>query len=241
MFETLTDRFAEVALDGLEPLLGAALLDVGAGTGGAAIAAAGRGARVTAIDAAAGMVARIRQRSPDIDARQQDGMALALPAMAFDRALSCFGVVLFPEPARGMAELFRVLRPGGRVAIVTWTEPHRYDLARRLREAAGSDMPAAQLPAQLRFIDPTVLHSLVADSGFSDIRIERVEASLTAPSARTLASSLAFAPGMAAMLNGLGAARAAIIDRFTTTLEADQGTGPVALPAVAHIAIATRP
>lgn len=246
-FETLTDAFARRALDLLEPLRGAALLDLAAGTGGAALQAARRGARVTAVDAAPAMVARIRRRADaagldGISAHVMDGTALGLPDGAFDAALSCFGVVLFPDAARGMAELRRVLRPGGRLAIVTWTEPHRYELAARLRDATiairGAAPPSGELPAQLRFTDPDRLRALVADGGFAAIRIERVEAALPAASARVLAASLAFAPGMAAMLEALGPDRAAVAEEFAARLERDQGTGPVSLQAVAHIAVA---
>ena len=163
VFEGLTDAFARRALDLLEPLRGARLLDVAAGAGGAALQAAQRGAQVTAVDASPRMAARIRERAPEVTARVMDGTALELPDGAFDAALSCFGVVLFPDAARGMAELHRVLRPGGRAAIVTWTEPHRYELAARLRDAVlaiRGAMPPGELPAQLRFTDPARLREL---------------------------------------------------------------------------------
>lgn len=250
VFEGLTDAFATRALDGIEPLNGAALLDLAAGAGGAALQAAARGARVTALDAAPAMVARIRERAraagiETIAAECADGTArLPFADAAFDAALSSFGVVLFPDPAPTIAELARVLRPRGRLAVVTWTEPHRYELAVRLREAVmacrGEPPPAGDLPAQLRYTEPAALAALVEGGGFDAVRIERVEALLHAPSARALASSLGFAPGMAAMLDALGDDRARVVEAFAARLEADEGQGPVALAAVAHIAFATR-
>ncbi len=245
VFEKLTDEFAAYALRALAPLAGMALLDLGAGAGGAALLAAQAGARVTAIDASPGMVARIAERAAGlpIAAAVQDGMALTLADASVDRALSCFGVILFPDPARGMAELHRVLRPGGRVAIVTWTEPHRYELAARLRDATiavRGAPPVGDMPAQLRFIDPARLTALVADAGFDEVRIGRIEGTLRAPSAAGLVASLGFAPGMAAMLDGLGADRAAVLQAFTTGLMRDFGEGPILLGAVAHLAIGER-
>ncbi len=248
VFEPLTNAFAAQALAALAPLGGMDLLDLGAGTGGAALLAAQAGACVTAVDGSPAMVARIAARIAArtaglaVTALQQDGMALDMHAQ-FDRALSCFGVVLFPDPARGMAALHRALRPGGRAAVVTWTEPHRYALAARLREATIATMgepPAGELPAQLRFTDPAIFASLLEQAGFADIHVERLEATLHHPSAAGLAASLAFAPGMTATLDALGPHRPAVLHAFTAALERDFGQGPVSLGAVAHVAVGRR-
>ncbi len=247
VFEPLTDSFAARALQALAPLPGLDLLDAGAGAGGAALMAARLGARVTAVDASPAMAARIAARAAGaglaVTAAVADGMALDLPDAGFDRALSSFGVVLFPDPARGMAELHRILRPGGRVAVVTWTQPHRYELAARLRAATiavRGATPPGEMPAQLRFIDPDRLSALLSHAGFSAIGIETVEGTLQSPSAQDLAASLAFAPGMAAALDALGEDRAAVLDAFTAQLLADGHTGRVSLGAVAHLATGRR-
>jgi len=247
VFERLTDAFAAQALDLLEPLAGAALLDLAAGAGGAALQAAARGAHVSAFDASAAMVTRIRARAAGLPvvAEQVDArFPLPLPDAALDAALSCFGVVILPDPVPPLREMHRVLRPGGRLAVVTWTEPGRYELATRLWAAVervrGAPPPAGPVPAQLRYTDPSALAALMVAGGFDPPRVTRVEAPLRAASARALAAALDFAPGMAALLGGLGADRAAVEAAFAEALEADQGQGAVVLGAVAQIGLATR-
>jgi ubiquinone/menaquinone biosynthesis C-methylase UbiE len=142
-----------------------------------------------------------------------------------------------------MHEIRRVLHPGGRVAIVTWTQPENYEMAASLRAAMLSvwpDMPQAPLPAQLRYKDEPDFRALFTAAGFAEPRIETVTASLRAPSARWLAERIAFAPGMAVMMSRLGDRRTAVLSTFVERLEAAHGTGELALPGVAFVGIAAK-
>src|SRR5215211_2617248 len=176
VFEPLSLAFARRALDLLGIRPGDRLIDVGAGCGGAALAAANRGAQVLAVDASSRMVARMRARANGTNggagriwAVAMDGTALAVPNASFDAALSVFGVILFPDAVRGMRVIVRVLKPGGRVAVVSWTETERYELAARLSaaiaEVRGPQPPPSVLPAQLRFREEPVFRSLFAQAG----------------------------------------------------------------------------
>jgi SAM-dependent methyltransferase len=251
-FEPLTNAFASSALELLDLGPGDRLIDVGAGAGGAALIAAARGSEVVAIDAAPRMAARIAARANGatgiaarVRADVMDGMALSLPAGSFDAAISVFGVVLFPDADLGMREIARVLRPGGRAAIVTWTETERYELAARLLRAVaavrGPQPPPTSLPAQLRFRDEPAFRRLLADAGLVVSTIERVEEYWPIPSARWIAERVAFAPGMSAMVGALGADRTAVLDAFVAALERDQGKGEIRLSAVAQIGVAQKP
>jgi SAM-dependent methyltransferase len=252
VFEPLTNAFARRAIDHIELRRRDRLLDVGAGTGGAALIAAARGVDVLAIDASPQMAARIVARANGaaasdgpIRAGVMHGMALGLADCSFDAALSVFGVVLFPDADLGMCEIARVLKPGGRAAIVTWTETERYELMARLLAAIaavrGPQPAPASMPAQLRFRDASALCRLLADAGLAVGPIVRLEERWRLPSARWLAERIAFAPGMAAMVAALGADRAAVLDAFVAALERDQGRGEVTLSAVAHAGIGRKP
>ena len=249
VFEPLSLAFARKAIEKLRLGAGDRVLDIAAGAGGPTIAMAEMGAHTTAIDASAGMIARLRRRAAAaglaVDARVMDGMVLGLPDAAFDAALSVFGVILFPDAAKGLREMRRVVRSGGRVALVTWTEPNRYELAVHLRQAIlslGSEPAApAAVPAQLRFVERSAFERLFEEAGLDEVVIEAVEARLTAPSARWLADRIAFAPGMEAWVSGLGGRRAAALEALVARLEHDQGTGPVSLGVVASIGVAQVP
>jgi SAM-dependent methyltransferase len=252
VFEPLTDAFARRALDRLALQPGDRLIDVGAGAGGAALIAAQRGAAVLAVDASPRMVARIGERARAlpaaagrVEAAVMDGMALGVPPASHDAAISVFGVILFPDAARGMREIVRALKPGGRTAVVTWTESDRYELVARLiaavRAVHGPQPPPASLPAQLRFCEAAALRSLLTGAGLVIEDVVRLEEHWRLPSARWIADRIAFAPGMAAMAASLGADRARVLDAFVADLERDKGRGEIALTAVAHAAIAARP
>ncbi|GAA4931499.1 class I SAM-dependent methyltransferase [Streptomyces coeruleoprunus] len=103
------------------------VLDVGTGSGPAALAAAGAGADVTGLDLEPGLVrvARDRARTAELTGAARfvvgDALALPFPDASFDAVLSTFGVMFAPDPARAAAELVRVCRPGGVVAVASWT------------------------------------------------------------------------------------------------------------------------
>jgi SAM-dependent methyltransferase len=108
---------------GVEP--GLDLLDVGTGSGGnVAIPAALRGARVVGLDVTPELLEHARRRAADagVEVEWVEGDAQDLPFAdaSFDRVISTFGAMFAPDHARAAAELVRVCRPGGRVAMVTW-------------------------------------------------------------------------------------------------------------------------
>jgi len=100
-------------------------LDVATGSGTAAILGAARGARTTGLDFVPKLVeaAELRAREEGVDATWVVGDAQDLPFAddSFDRVSSVFGAMFAPDQERAAAELIRVCRPGGRIAVTAWT------------------------------------------------------------------------------------------------------------------------
>jgi SAM-dependent methyltransferase len=124
---------ARALLDEVEPHVAAGarrILDVGTGTGTLALAAVERwdAVEVTAIDASEGMLAAAETASEALDPATRtrvdlrQGYAASLPAVenAFDLVMSSFVLQLVPSRAAALRDAYRVLRPGGTIALVTW-------------------------------------------------------------------------------------------------------------------------
>jgi len=99
------------------------VLDACCGTGDLAVEALHAGGRVTGLDFSERMLERARRKSSEIDWVQGDALSLPFEDGSFDAATVGFGVRNLDDLERGLGELRRVLRPGGRVAILEITQP----------------------------------------------------------------------------------------------------------------------
>ncbi|MDP1819960.1 MAG: methyltransferase domain-containing protein [Acidimicrobiales bacterium] len=125
------ERTAQLLLPAAEVLVGAAdvsegetVIDVGCGTGNAALLAAAAGASVTAVDPSPRLLAVAAESAAErgLEVTFAEGEAAAIPApdAAFDCVLSNFAVVFAPDPEAAAAELSRVLTPAGRILFTAW-------------------------------------------------------------------------------------------------------------------------
>ncbi|HSB54074.1 MAG TPA: methyltransferase domain-containing protein [Gemmatimonadales bacterium] len=116
---------AERLCDAADIHAGDRVLDVATGTGNAALAAARCGAVVTGVDYVPALLdrGRIRATAEGLEVDYQEGDAEALPFAdnSFDAVLSVFGVMFAPDQEKAAAELLRVCRPGGTIALACWT------------------------------------------------------------------------------------------------------------------------
>jgi demethylmenaquinone methyltransferase/2-methoxy-6-polyprenyl-1,4-benzoquinol methylase len=157
------------------------VLDACCGTGDLAIAALRAGGRVTGLDFSERMLERARRKSDEVEWVQGDALALPFSDGSFEAATVGFGVRNLDDLERGIAELRRVLGPGGRVAILEITRPsgllapfYRFWFDRFV-PLLGNLLPGGSaytyLPASVRrFPGPDELAALLRGAGFEDVR-----------------------------------------------------------------------
>jgi SAM-dependent methyltransferase len=107
---------------------------------------------------------------------------------AFHAAFSLFGLMFFPDRAKGFAELRRVLRPGGVAVVSSWAPVSRSPLMQLMFGALRAADPSRPEPKDnpLSLENPDLLSQEMTDGGFSDVRVERHEARLAVASADEL-------------------------------------------------------
>ncbi|HEV7208436.1 MAG TPA: class I SAM-dependent methyltransferase [Mycobacteriales bacterium] len=115
-YDAARPRYPQAIFAALPPLAGATVFDVGAGTGIASRRLAAAGARVIAVDLGAGMLARLRSRTPTLPAVVAVGEALPFPARCAD-LVTYAQAWHWVDVATASAEASRVLRPGGTLAV----------------------------------------------------------------------------------------------------------------------------
>jgi demethylmenaquinone methyltransferase/2-methoxy-6-polyprenyl-1,4-benzoquinol methylase len=157
------------------------VLDLCCGTGDLALAAAEAGGKVTGLDFSEAMLERARRKEPAIEWVAGDALALPFADDSFEAVTIGFGLRNLADAGRGLAEMRRVLSPGGRVAILEITRPrgvlrpfYRFWFDGVI-PLAGKVLPGGSaysyLPASVRrFPDPHGLAKLMDDAGFGDIR-----------------------------------------------------------------------
>jgi demethylmenaquinone methyltransferase/2-methoxy-6-polyprenyl-1,4-benzoquinol methylase len=168
------------------------VLDAACGTGDFALADLHAGAReVVGIDFAPRMLERARRKSIEVEWIQADLLALPFPDESFDVATVGFGVRNLGELERGLRELRRVLRPGGRIAVLEITRPRGVLRPffsvwfERIVPLAGRLLPGGRaygyLPASVRRFPPAEeLAGLLEHAGFEDVRFRLLAGSIVA-------------------------------------------------------------
>jgi len=152
------------------------VLDVATGTGvaaAAAVEAVGPSGAVVATDRSPAMLEKARRRlskTPNVFLALEDGQSLAFPDQQFDAVLCAMGLMLFPDPGRGLSEFRRVLRQGRWAAVSVNTTPERA-FATRVHAIIGRHAPerAAAGARYFSLGNAELLRSLFTAAGFRDV------------------------------------------------------------------------
>ena len=133
---------------------------------------------VLASDIAEAMLAEGCRRAaaenlPDLLAAACDAEHLAFADGRFDVALIGLGLFIFPQPEKALAELHRVLRPGGRIALSVWGPRDEVPLIAHAQDCIARLLPAPKVPrpSVFRLGEADRLATLLEDAGFADVRI----------------------------------------------------------------------
>jgi SAM-dependent methyltransferase len=227
------------------------VLDLGCGTGNAALLAAARGATVVGVDPAARLldVARARAVDHGLEVTFAPGEAGAIPveSSCVDILLSVFGVTFAPDPVAAAAEMARVTAPHGRIVVTAWLPGGAVgEVVRMARETAMAALDAPPAPAPFAWHDEDTLSGVLAPHGFS-VGIERHAHVFTATSVEDfLQAGLVDHPltsASRAMLEAQGKidVQTAIVDRAREILAAaNETTNGFAVTSAYVIATAQR-
>lgn len=185
----------EVMLDLAAVATGAKVLDIAAGAGGQTLAAArrvGPDGLVLATDVAPAILdfAEANARAAgfgNVRVRVMDGEHLDIEPGTFDAAISRVGLIYFPDRKRALEGILQTLRPGGRLAAVSYSTPEQNPFfslpIKVIRELAQLPPPAAGQPGPFSLGAPGVAQQALEDAGFTDVVAVRMDAPLRMSSA----------------------------------------------------------
>lgn len=185
----------ELMLDlaAVEP--GDRVLDIAAGAGGQSIVAARRvgpsgGVLATDISAEILRYADRAAREAGLDnvtTQEVDAEALAVEPESFDAAISRLGLIYLPDRTAALRAVHRALKPGGRIASVTYTTPERNEFfsipAAIIRERAGLPAPAPGQPGPFSLPSEEAFKAAYEAGGFGEVEVRRLSAPLRLESA----------------------------------------------------------
>ncbi|GAM23934.1 hypothetical protein SAMD00019534_071090 [Acytostelium subglobosum LB1] len=192
-----TRKYAMVALDKTIPVndethtslpTGLKIIDIGTGAGALSIPAAQRvkpfGGTVLATDYSHSMINILKNKLKQqhdytelpIEAKVMDGQCLECADNTFNYAYNLFALIYFQDQLKGAKEMYRVLRPGGRAVITSWSAPSPFGSSariavERLYSAAGLPPPPPPQAPVSSLSDTKVFERLLQDAGFINIDI----------------------------------------------------------------------
>ncbi len=189
----MLSQYAEEAICSLGSNVEGRVLDMACGPGTVALKLANRADSVYAIDFSESMIEVINQKINDenlknIYAQHGDGQALPYDDNFFDAAFSMFGLIFFPDRGKGFSELYRTLKPGGRVAVSSWVSVSQSPAMQLMFDVVQIIRPDLLEPESVMesLEDPAVFEKELLNVGFHDVHIKRVQKEFPVESVQTL-------------------------------------------------------
>lgn len=180
----------EKMLDEVEIHIGSKVIDIAAGDGGQSVAAAARvgvSGEVLATDIVPEFVSianavASRMDLPQLRAEVMDAEALSVPDERFDAAISRLGLMYLPVLEKGLLEIHRALRPGGRISAIVFTTAEKTPFfsipVSLIRKRRGLPPPEPGQPGPFSPGTPGVLAGRPSNAGFEDVHEHIVKAPL---------------------------------------------------------------
>jgi SAM-dependent methyltransferase len=242
------EAFAADALRRAAPPPGGRIVDVACGPGTLSLLAARTAARVDALDFSAEMLARLRarieaDRIANVVVHEGDGQALPFADASFDAGFSMFGLMFFPDRARGFAELARVLRPGARAVVSSWRPFEQIPALVTLFSTLRAQLP--HLPfgnAEMPLSSPERCRAEMS-AAFDAVEVHPVTVADRYPSAEAVYDSIerSMAP-LVLLQHRMGeAAWRPIGDALRAAMIAQLGPGPQEVPLEALLTVGVAP
>ena len=241
-------------VDAIEPQPGHRVLELGAGPGDTGFLAAELiqpGGTLISSDVVEEMLEQARARAAElgianVEFRTIDAEWIDLPAAGLDGVLARWAYMLLADPATGLGETRRVLRPGGRVALAAWAGPEENPWTSaptpELVAMGAIDEPDLDAPNMFALRDPQRIRELLEGAGFTDIAIEQIPVILRYPSLddwwdTQLDISTSLARSVGALTPAQRDDLRDVVDaRLAQYVAAD---GAVVLPGLTHVAAAS--
>lgn len=232
---------------------GDAVIDVGCGCGATTLAAAqvaGPAGTALGIDLSEPMLSVARRRARERAAatvrfEQADAQTCALPAAAFDVAISRFGTMFFTDPQAAFTNVASALTPGARLCLATWQPMAANDWltipgAVLLRYATPPETTGG--PGMFAQSDPVALTSTLTAAGFDAVHVNPVTVTMTlgADAAEAAGYLAASGPGRAALDTIAASVQPVALNELRGALAENAGPGGVRLDAAIWITTATR-